>query len=80
MGSIVSLLREDGYQVEAYDPLAEGYHYTSIEEVAKGANCLVVLVEHQIIKEELARKEIDVKRTMSHPLILRFYHEPEVIY
>jgi UDP-N-acetyl-D-mannosaminuronic acid dehydrogenase len=77
---IVNLLREDGYQVEAYDPLAEGYPYTSIEEVAKGADCLVVLVEHQIIKEELARKEIDVKRTMSHPLILRFYHEPEVIY
>jgi len=73
---VVNLLREDGYQVEAYDPLAEGYHYTSIEEAAKGADCLVVLVEHQIIKEELARKEIDIKKSMGHPLILRFYPEP----
>ncbi|MBA7658755.1 UDP-N-acetyl-D-mannosamine dehydrogenase [subsurface metagenome] len=77
---IVSLLREDGYQVETYDPLAEGYQYTSIKEVAKGADCLVVLVEHQIIKEELAHKEIDIKKAMRHPLILRFYPEPEVSY
>jgi len=77
---IVSLLREDGYQVEAYDPFVEDYQYTSIEEVAKGADCLVMLVEHQIIKEELARKEIEVKKAMRHPLILRFYPEPEAGY
>lgn len=75
---IVSLLREDGYQVAAYDPLVEGYRYTSIEEVAKGADCLVLLVEHQIIKEELARKESQVKKAMRRPLILRFYPDPEV--
>ena len=75
---IINLLREDGYQVEAYDPLAEGYQYTSIEKVAKEADCLVVLVEHQIIKEELARKETEVKKGMRHPLVLRFYPEPGV--
>ena len=74
---IISLLRKDGYQVEAYDPLAEGYQYTSIEEVAKEADCLVVLVEHKIIKEELAHKEIEIKKAMRHPLVLRFYPEPE---
>lgn len=74
---IVSLLKEDGYQVEAYDPLAEGYRYPPIEEAAQGADCLVVLVEHQIIKEELARKGIDIKKAMRHPLILRFYPEPQ---
>jgi len=72
---IINLLREDGYQVEAYDQLAEGYQYTSIEEIAKEADCLVVLVEHQIIKEELARKETEIKKSMRHPLILRFYPE-----
>ena len=72
---IVNLLREDGYQVEAYDQLAEGYQYTSIEEIAKEADCLVVLVEHQIIKEELAHKETEIKKSMRHPLILRFYPE-----
>ena len=74
---IISLLRKDGFQVEAYDPLAEGYRYTSIEEVAKEADCLVVLVEHKIIKEELAHKEIEIKKAMRHPLVLRFYPEPE---
>ena len=72
---IINLLREDGYQVEAYDQLAEGYQYSSIEEIAKEADCLVVLVEHQIIKEELARKETEIKKSMRHPLILRFYPE-----
>lgn len=73
---IIGLLREDGYQVEAYDPLADGYSYTSIGDVAKGADCLVVLVEHRVIKEELANKEVEIKKVMRHPLILRFYPEP----
>ena len=75
---IINLLREDGYQVETYDPLAEGYQYASIEEVAKEADCLVVLVEHQIIKEEFDGKETDIKKAMRHPLVLRFYLEPGV--
>ena len=72
---IIDLLREDGYQVEAYDPLAAGYQYPPIIEVAKGADCLVVLVEHQIIKEELAQREAEIKKATRHPLILRFYPE-----
>lgn len=72
---IIDLLREDGYQVEAYDPLAAGYQYPPIIEVAKDADCLVVLVEHQIIKEELAQREAEIKKATRHPLILRFYPE-----
>ena len=45
---IISLLQADGYQVTAYDPMVDDYQYTSIKEVAKGADCLVVLVEHQV--------------------------------
>jgi UDP-N-acetyl-D-mannosaminuronic acid dehydrogenase len=70
---IIELLRADGYQVKAYDPLAEGYQYSSAKDVAKGADCLVVLVEHQAIKDELARNEAEIKSVMRHPLILRFY-------
>ena len=73
--NIISRLRGDGYQVEAYDPLAEGYQYTSIKEVAREADCLIVLVEHQTIKEELAQQEAEIKKVMCHPLILRFYPE-----
>lgn len=72
---IIDILRQDGYQVKAYDPLAAGHQYTSIEEAAKGADCLVVLVEHQIIRDELAKKEREIKQVMRHDLILRFYPE-----
>ncbi len=72
---IINLLREDGYQVEAYDPLVESYQYASVAEVAKEADCLVVLVEHQIIKQELVQREAEIKKAMRHPLILRFYPE-----
>lgn len=75
---IIDLLRQDGYQVEAYDPLVAGHQYPSIAEVAKGADCLVVLVEHQVIREELAKKEKEIKRVMRHDLILRFYPEFKV--
>ena len=74
---IVDLLREDGYQVEVYDPIAEGYQYTSIEEVVEGADCLVVLVEHQTVKEELVYRENEIKKAMRCPLIVRFYPEPQ---
>jgi len=70
---IIDLLKADGYEVEAYDPLAEGYQYSSAKDVAKGADCIVVLVEHQPIKEDLARNEVEIKSVMRHPLILRFY-------
>lgn len=73
---IIDLLRKDGYHVEAYDPLVKEYQYPSLQEVAKGADCLVILVEHQIIKEQLARREAEIKKAMRQPLILRFYQEP----
>ncbi|MFC2044956.1 nucleotide sugar dehydrogenase [Chloroflexota bacterium] len=72
---IVHLLKGDGYQVEAYDPLVAGYQYPSIEETARGADCLVVLVEHKAIKSELAQRETQIKKVMHHPLIMRFYPE-----
>jgi len=70
---IIELLRADGYQVEAYDPLAEGYQYSSARDITKDADCLVVLVEHRIIKEELTQNESEIKSVMRHPIILRFY-------
>lgn len=74
---IVDLLKGDGYQVKIYDPLAEGYQYSSITSMAKGSDCLVVLVEHKIIKEELAQEEAEIKKVMRHPLILRFCQEAQ---
>jgi len=72
---IIDILKNRGYDVTPYDPLVEGYEYSSITEVAKDADCLVVLVEHRATKEELAQKENEIKQTMRHPLIIRFYPE-----
>jgi UDP-N-acetyl-D-mannosaminuronic acid dehydrogenase len=72
---IVDLLEKDGYQIKAYDPTVKGHQYTSIKEIAKGADALVVLVEHKTIKEELAKNEAAIKKAMRHPLIFRFYYE-----
>jgi UDP-N-acetyl-D-mannosaminuronic acid dehydrogenase len=70
---VIRLLREDGYSVEAFDPVASGYKYSSAREIAIGADCLVILVEHRVIREELAVAEADIKKVMSNPLIIRFY-------
>ncbi|MFC1942407.1 nucleotide sugar dehydrogenase [Chloroflexota bacterium] len=70
---IIELLKDDGYQVIVHDPLVAGYQYDSIEEIAGGADCLVVLVEHQVIREELTRREAEIKKAMRQPLVLRFY-------
>jgi UDP-N-acetyl-D-mannosaminuronic acid dehydrogenase len=69
---VIDLLREDGYDVKAYDPLAEGYSFGSIKELAKDADGLVVLVEHKLIKDELDREEEEIKQAMRHPIIVRF--------
>ncbi len=69
---IIEMLQDDGYRVEAYDPVAPGYQYTSVIEAAEGADCLVALVEHQVIRDELFAREAEIKEAMRHPVILRF--------
>jgi UDP-N-acetyl-D-mannosaminuronic acid dehydrogenase len=72
---IIDLLKADGYQVTAYDPMVASHQYSSIKEIAKGADALVVLVEHKVIQDEMAQKEGEIKKAMRHPMILRFYYE-----
>ena len=72
---IIELLKADGYQVAAYDPMVAGHQYSSIQEIARGADALVVLVEHKVIQEELAQKEAEIKKAMRQPMIIRFYYE-----
>ncbi|MFC1962390.1 nucleotide sugar dehydrogenase [Chloroflexota bacterium] len=69
---VIELLREDGYQVEAYDPLVDGYKFTSIKDIAKGADCLAVLVEHSPIKEMFTNEDNEIKMVMRNSNIIRF--------
>ncbi len=69
---IVHLLKKTGCDVHDYDPLIEGKGYSSLVSIAKGADCLAILVEHSSVLKELASKEADIKAAMRTPVILRF--------
>ncbi len=68
---VVRILKEDGYEVTAYDNFVEDHGYYSILDVTKNADCLVVLVEHTSIKKELREFENEIKAVMRTPIILR---------
>jgi UDP-N-acetyl-D-mannosaminuronic acid dehydrogenase len=70
---IIDLLKSDGYDVKAYDPAVQDYQYDSIASIVKGADCLMVLVEHKAIRDELRNKDKEIKQAMRHPIIMRFY-------
>jgi UDP-N-acetyl-D-mannosaminuronic acid dehydrogenase len=68
---IIKLLQEDGYDIQAYDNFVEGHEFKSIMGIAKNADCIVVLVEHSLVKEELNTQGDKIKSVMKTPLILR---------
>jgi UDP-N-acetyl-D-mannosaminuronic acid dehydrogenase len=72
---IVELLQKDGYAVKAYDPMVAGRRYNSISAIVKGADALVILVEHKVVRDELKKKAAAIKKAMRHPRIIRFYYE-----
>jgi len=75
---IIEKLRMDGYDVEAYDPFVENCGYGDLVEIARGKDCLVVLVEHDKIIQELESRLDDIKENMNRSIILRparYYHE-----
>ncbi|MBN2518214.1 MAG: nucleotide sugar dehydrogenase [Candidatus Altiarchaeota archaeon] len=51
---VVEILKGEGYNVSAYDPLIPEKSYKSLDGVCKDADCVVVLVQHKIIKDQLA--------------------------
>jgi UDP-N-acetyl-D-mannosaminuronic acid dehydrogenase len=68
---IIRILEDDGYDVTAYDNFVKDHGYHSILDVARGADCLAVLVEHTSAKQELAKYERQIKSVMRSPIVLR---------
>ena len=73
---VVELLQEDGYRVDHYDPLAAGMEYPSLAAVCEGADCLLVLVEHDVVRDELAAHEAKIRGALRTPNIVRFHPQP----
>jgi len=73
---IIDLLRADGYDLAVYDPYAVSYPWSQggLTEIARGADCLVILVEHAIVRAQLAECEDEILAVMRTPTIVRFYH------
>ena len=71
---IGAMLQKDGYDVACYDPLVKNYEYTTIADIAKGKDCLAVLVEHDQIKQELEEHLDVIKKQMRTPIIFRPMH------
>ena len=72
---IVHLLRADGYQVAHYDPLVVGHEYSSLADAAAGADCLLLLVEHKVVKQAWQAEQETVRAAMRTPIVMRFYQD-----
>jgi UDP-N-acetyl-D-mannosaminuronic acid dehydrogenase len=67
---IVNLLKEDGYNVDHYDPLVPRMGLASVKDVAKGADLIAVLVCHDAIRRELTEGREAVEGQMRHKRIV----------
>jgi UDP-N-acetyl-D-mannosaminuronic acid dehydrogenase len=74
---VVRLLRADGYDVAHYDPLIDGMQYGSLEEVCRGADCLAILIEHDVVRADLRANRTAITRAMREATIVRFFSEDE---
>jgi len=69
---IAEILREDGYDVQHYDPLVEGMQYSSLIEAATDADMLAILVPHNQVIDDLNRNRAAVERSMRTQIIERY--------
>lgn len=70
---IAAMLRADGYDVTQHDPFVDGMQYSSLRAIAHNADCLAVLVEHDVVRREIADDQRAIQAAMRNPMILRFY-------
>jgi len=69
---IVRILRSDGYRVAHYDPMVKTMRYSSLGKAAANADLIAVLVCHDSIRRELARRRGAIEKAMRHPRIMFF--------
>ncbi|MDO8659025.1 MAG: nucleotide sugar dehydrogenase [Candidatus Parcubacteria bacterium] len=71
--NIVKILREDGFQVDHYDPLISTYQWDKdLPTALRAANLLVVLVPHAIILSEINKYRSEIKRILGDSNMLFF--------
>ena len=69
--AIAGLLLRDGYDVVTYDPLFDDYRVGgSVQEVAVGADILVILVPHSDVVAEINQHRAGIEAAMKSPRFL----------
>jgi UDP-N-acetyl-D-mannosaminuronic acid dehydrogenase len=70
---IVKILREDGYEIDHFDPLVDGYHWKStLAQACQGADMLAVLIQHNAVMDELNATRAEIEKGMRTPRVLVF--------
>ena len=69
---IVHLLTRDGYDVAHFDPLVSAMTFSSLREIARGADLLAVLVCHETIRRELTEGRESIEQVMRRKHIIFF--------
>lgn len=69
---VFSILREEGLDVELFDPLLAEYACDSVLSVARGCDALAILVPHDLILTEIQYRKAEVLAAMRRPRILTF--------
>ncbi len=67
---IIEILKGEGYDIKSYDNFVKGFEYGSIKDIAVNVDCIVTLVEHTAIREELERDGDEIRLVMRNPTIL----------
>jgi UDP-N-acetyl-D-mannosaminuronic acid dehydrogenase len=72
---ILDLLLADGYNVTSHDPISADGRWPEggLLELARDADCIAVLVEHDVVRNELRDRRAEILNAMRSPLIIRFY-------
>ena len=72
---IVELLKTDGYDVIVHDPLTREFcRPGTLVEIAADSDCVVLLVPHRQLVEDLAENHEQILAAMRNPSIVRFDH------
>lgn len=69
---IVELLRQDGYEVQHFDPLVPHLGLPDLTEIARGADLIAVLVCHDAIKRGLTEARAAIENRMRRKQIVFF--------
>jgi len=67
---VIDILRDEGYDIDCYDPLVDGKGYNSLTKITEGKDCLIILVEHDIIINDIKNNIDKILNNLKHKLII----------